>query len=204
MSLLILYSRSRAALFALVLAASMTPACHGETKPTQAAPVVETAPARAQRDSPVIAKPAPTPTPIHEAAPAPAPQPARAPNADVAIVSKEPKKTLSPSEVRAALDADADAFESPLELVETAPVESTLDHKDIREAKDVWPAMFNRASARIDISEFYLSEEPDSALTPSSASRSSSVRSDIGGFLLGAMTGKGDDTLRHPLFPGVC
>jgi phosphatidylserine/phosphatidylglycerophosphate/cardiolipin synthase-like enzyme len=169
MSLHILYSRGRAGLFALALAASMAPACHGETKPAQAAPAAdaaraESAPTRAHRDSPAITK-ASAAAPVHETAAAP--QPARAPNADVAIVSKESKKTLSPSEVRAALDADAKAFESPLELVETAPVESTLDHADIREAKDVWPAMFNRASARIDLSEFYLSEEKDSALSPS-------------------------------------
>lgn len=70
---------------------------------------------------------------------------------------------------------DAQAPKSPLpnriELVETAPVETTLDHADIRDAKDVWPEMIDRAQTSLDIAEFYAAEADEkhlegSRLTP--------------------------------------
>ncbi len=68
----------------------------------------------------------------------------------------------------AASDSTRDAAaEAALELVESAPVETTLDHPDLRKAKDVWPQMFARAKKSIDLAEFYVSELPDSALSPS-------------------------------------
>lgn len=45
-----------------------------------------------------------------------------------------------------------------LELVESWPAETTLDHPDIRDASDVWPEMFGRAKKTIDLAEFYASE----------------------------------------------
>ncbi len=54
-----------------------------------------------------------------------------------------------------------------LELVESWPAETTLDHADVRDAKDVWPAMFAAARTRIDLAEFYLADQPRSALEPS-------------------------------------
>jgi phosphatidylserine/phosphatidylglycerophosphate/cardiolipin synthase-like enzyme len=45
-----------------------------------------------------------------------------------------------------------------IELVETAPVETTLDHADIREAAVVWPEMIHRARTSIDFAEFYASD----------------------------------------------
>ena len=65
------------------------------------------------------------------------------------------------------------ALEGPalaaLELIESAPVEAALDHADLRKAKDLWPQMFERAKKSIDLSEFYVSELPGSALSPSLA-----------------------------------
>ena len=62
--------------------------------------------------------------------------------------------------------AHASPATSALELVETAPVETTLGHADLREAYQVWPEMIRRATARIDVAEFYASDEPPSRLTP--------------------------------------
>ena len=53
-----------------------------------------------------------------------------------------------------------------VQLVETAPVETTLDHPDIPEAYQVWPQMIAAAKERIDVNEFYLSNEPNSRLEP--------------------------------------
>ena len=55
---------------------------------------------------------------------------------------------------------------SALELVETAPVETTLDHPEIRDAWQVWPELIGQATARLDFAEFYASDEPGSRLTP--------------------------------------
>ena len=70
----------------------------------------------------------------------------------------------------AALCACAHAAPQPassaLELVETAPSETTLDHAEMREAWQVWPEMIAHATARIDLAEFYASDEPPSRLTP--------------------------------------
>jgi phosphatidylserine/phosphatidylglycerophosphate/cardiolipin synthase-like enzyme len=45
-----------------------------------------------------------------------------------------------------------------VELVESAPIETTLDHADVRDAKDVWPEMIASAKHTIDLSEFYASD----------------------------------------------
>src|SRR5262245_47254035 len=46
---------------------------------------------------------------------------------------------------------------SRIELVETAPVETSLDHTDLREAYVVWPQLIDRAKRNIDFGEFYAS-----------------------------------------------
>ena len=51
-----------------------------------------------------------------------------------------------------------------VELVESWPVETTLDHPDVPDAKDVWLAMVRRAKSRIDLAEFYASDQDPSAL----------------------------------------
>ena len=49
-----------------------------------------------------------------------------------------------------------------LELVETVPVETTLDHADLRDTYVVWPEMIDGATKTLDFAEFYASDEPGS------------------------------------------
>jgi len=49
------------------------------------------------------------------------------------------------------------------ELVESAPVETVLDHPDIRDAWQVWPEMIDGAGKTLDIAEFYASDDPDTS-----------------------------------------
>jgi phosphatidylserine/phosphatidylglycerophosphate/cardiolipin synthase-like enzyme len=53
-----------------------------------------------------------------------------------------------------------------LELVETAPAETTLDHPDIPNAADVWPAMIRAATKSLDFAEFYATNHPKGRLEP--------------------------------------
>src|SRR5687768_18107331 len=53
------------------------------------------------------------------------------------------------------------AAEEILELVESAPVETVLDHPDLRDAWQVWPEMIDRAQKTLDFAEFYASDDPD-------------------------------------------
>jgi phosphatidylserine/phosphatidylglycerophosphate/cardiolipin synthase-like enzyme len=48
------------------------------------------------------------------------------------------------------------------ELVESSPVETVLDHPDIRDAWQVWPEMIDGATKTLDIAEFYISDDPGS------------------------------------------
>ncbi|MBN9162119.1 MAG: hypothetical protein J0I07_14245, partial [Myxococcales bacterium] len=45
-----------------------------------------------------------------------------------------------------------------IELVESVPIETTLDHADVRDAADVWPEMIDRAKRTLDIAQFYASD----------------------------------------------
>ena len=45
-----------------------------------------------------------------------------------------------------------------LELVESFPLETTLDHPDVRDAPEVWLEMIERARTSLDFAEFYASE----------------------------------------------
>lgn len=56
--------------------------------------------------------------------------------------------------------------EAALELVESHPIETTLDHPDIPDAAEVWPEMIAGARASLDFAEFYASDEPGSRLGP--------------------------------------
>jgi len=51
-----------------------------------------------------------------------------------------------------------------LVLVESSPVETTLDHADIPDAHEVWPEMVNGATRTLDVAQFYVSNEPGSRL----------------------------------------
>lgn len=52
----------------------------------------------------------------------------------------------------------------PVELVESAPVETNLDHPDIPDAADVWLAMIRGATRSIDVAQFYAVSAPGSKL----------------------------------------
>jgi len=47
-----------------------------------------------------------------------------------------------------------------LELVESFPVETTMDHPDLRDAYVVWREMIDRAEKTLDFAEFYASDDP--------------------------------------------
>src|SRR5207302_1034457 len=64
------------------------------------------------------------------------------------------------------LVACAHAAPPALELVESEPVETTLDRPELREAWQVWAEMIARASARLDFAEMYAVDEGTSRLTP--------------------------------------
>ncbi len=53
-----------------------------------------------------------------------------------------------------------------VELVETAPVETTLGRDDLRDTHDVWAECFAGARRTIDLAHFYASDEPGSRLGP--------------------------------------
>lgn len=56
--------------------------------------------------------------------------------------------------------------EPDLVLVESSPVETTLDHADIPDAWRVWPEMIGAATRTLDLEEFYVSNAPGSRLEP--------------------------------------
>lgn len=57
------------------------------------------------------------------------------------------------------------AAQSEIELVESAPVETTLDHEDLRNADVVWLEMIGRAQKSLDLAQFYVSDQPGSRLS---------------------------------------
>ncbi len=64
------------------------------------------------------------------------------------------------------LPAGAAASDKPLdfELVQTAPVETTLAEPGLRSAAEVWPEMFDRAGKYIDIEQFYVTAKDGESL----------------------------------------
>ncbi|HEY0481604.1 MAG TPA: phospholipase D-like domain-containing protein, partial [Kofleriaceae bacterium] len=63
--------------------------------------------------------------------------------------------------------APAAAEASPaFELVETVPVETTLDHPALRDAAEVWPEMIAAARRSIDLGQFYASNHLPGPLEP--------------------------------------
>lgn len=52
------------------------------------------------------------------------------------------------------------------ELVESVPIETTLDHPDLRDASDVWLDMIAGAHTSIDLAQFYASNHQPSRLEP--------------------------------------
>jgi len=61
----------------------------------------------------------------------------------------------------------AEASSGPMfELVETVPIETTLDHPELRDAADVWLDMIGAARTSIDLGQFYASNHQPSRLEP--------------------------------------
>ncbi|MGQ0508247.1 MAG: phospholipase D-like domain-containing protein [Myxococcaceae bacterium] len=53
-----------------------------------------------------------------------------------------------------------------LQLVESSPTETTLDHPDIPDAFILWPELINGAKRSVDVAQFYVSNNPLSRLEP--------------------------------------
>ncbi len=53
-----------------------------------------------------------------------------------------------------------------IELVESFPIETTLDNADIRDADVVWREVIDAAKTSVDLAEFYASDSAGSKLTP--------------------------------------
>lgn len=53
-----------------------------------------------------------------------------------------------------------------VELVESFPIETTLDHPEIRNTSEVWLEMINGANTSLDFGEFYISHKKGEALEP--------------------------------------
>ena len=53
-----------------------------------------------------------------------------------------------------------------LVLVESSPVETTLEHADIPDAHEVWREMVEGATRTVDVAQFYVSNAPGSRLEP--------------------------------------
>jgi phosphatidylserine/phosphatidylglycerophosphate/cardiolipin synthase-like enzyme len=104
------------------------------------------------------------------AAAASARAPASAPESEPALATAT-APALATATATATAPAPAPATATDVELVESAPLETTLDHSDIPNAADVWVAMIARAKTSIDFAEFYASEaegawKKTSALAP--------------------------------------
>ena len=89
----------------------------------------------------------------------PAPQPQALPAATSAAQPSE-----APLQTQPQPGLYASASQAPVELVESWPVETTLDHADVRDAKDVWLEEVQGAKRSLDFAEFYASNQPGSAL----------------------------------------
>ncbi len=62
--------------------------------------------------------------------------------------------------------APSPAAAGRVDLVESVPVETSLDHADIPDAFEVWPEMIQGATRTLDLAEFYVSGAPGSRLEP--------------------------------------
>jgi phosphatidylserine/phosphatidylglycerophosphate/cardiolipin synthase-like enzyme len=83
---------------------------------------------------------------------------------------------VRPLLVLLALITPALAAEPSLALVETAPVETPLDHADIPEAYEVWPKLIDEAKKSVDLAEFYATTQPGSRLEPTLAALERAVQ----------------------------
>ncbi|MBX3219229.1 MAG: hypothetical protein KF795_01845 [Labilithrix sp.] len=76
-----------------------------------------------------------------------------------ACVGATPRDAATPgAPAVASREAASAEREAEIELVESAPEETSLGHADVRDAADVWPEMIDRAARTLDFAEFYASE----------------------------------------------
>jgi phosphatidylserine/phosphatidylglycerophosphate/cardiolipin synthase-like enzyme len=73
---------------------------------------------------------------------------------------------VAPRPAPIAPTATATAPRPAFELVETWPIETPLDHADLPDAADVWPAMIAGAQRSIDLAQFYASNHQPGRLEP--------------------------------------
>ncbi|MEO7163341.1 MAG: phospholipase D-like domain-containing protein, partial [Bdellovibrionia bacterium] len=77
------------------------------------------------------------------------------------------KSILAMSGMALVLGASLSAFaDSTVEIVQSVPIETTLEVPGIRQTQQVWLEMINSAHSTIDIEEFYVSSKPGEALDP--------------------------------------
>lgn len=83
-------------------------------------------------------------------------------SACAATVAGAPASRPAPAAAPALAPAPslAEAAAAPLELIESWPTGTDLDHPDLRDARDVWPEVIARSTARLDLGGFYFSNEP--------------------------------------------
>ena len=53
-----------------------------------------------------------------------------------------------------------------LELVESVPVETSLDQPDVRDTQQVWLELINSARSSLEVAQFYLANKPGAAMEP--------------------------------------
>jgi len=51
-----------------------------------------------------------------------------------------------------------------IEIVESIPLETSLDNPEIRNAREVWLEMIGRARTTLDLEQYYISDEPGKQL----------------------------------------
>src|SRR5213078_1973572 len=72
----------------------------------------------------------------------------------------------TPSQAATSPHAPGAGAAAAFELVETVPIETTLDHPALRDAAPVWLEMIAAARTSIDLGQFYASNQQPSRLEP--------------------------------------
>lgn len=75
-------------------------------------------------------------------------------------------RTLCTWPLLAVLVAAGATGQDSIELVESVPIETEMDHADLRDAFEVWPERIASAREHIELAWFYVSDQPDSRLAP--------------------------------------
>lgn len=83
-----------------------------------------------------------------------------------AILSLSLLLSCAPAPPPVAHGSSAISATSSVDLVESTPIETDLDHPDIPDAHDVWVAMIREATRTLDLATFYISSAPGSRLEP--------------------------------------